>query len=85
MAPFADLGSAIGEITYGKKGERIGKKYGKYVDAVAPFIAPLLMFKKGGKVPKTTLAQVHKGEYVLPASVKPTKAQKKKVNALNKK
>ena len=37
------------------------------------------MFKKGGKVNKTGLAILHKNEYVLPAGVKPTKAQKAKV------
>ena len=43
----------------------------------------LLPFKKGGRVPQTHSGQVpallHSGEYVLPAGVKPTKAQMKKV------
>lgn len=43
---------------------------------------PIPQFKKGGKVMKTGLAVVHSGEYVLPKGVKPTKAQKKKVNKM---
>jgi hypothetical protein len=39
-------------------------------------------YKKGGKVPKTQIALLHKNEFVLPSSVKPTKAQKKKVRKL---
>ena len=42
-------------------------------------------YKTGGKVKKTGLAVVHKNEYVLPVSVKPTKAQKTKVMKLKKK
>ena len=45
--------------------------------------APLLAFKKGGKVPgkkgKGKLAVVHGGEYILPVGVKPTKSQKSAV------
>jgi hypothetical protein len=33
-------------------------------------------YKTGGKVKKTSLALVHKNEYILPANAKPTKAQK---------
>ena len=36
-------------------------------------------FKTGGRVKRTGKALVHKNEYVLPAGVEPTKAQKKKV------
>jgi hypothetical protein len=36
-------------------------------------------FKKGGRVKKTGKAMLHKGEFVLPVGVKPTKAQIKKV------
>ena len=45
----------------------------------------LLKLETGGKVKKTQMAMVHKNEYMLPASVKPTPAQVKKVNALKKK
>ena len=36
-------------------------------------------FKKGGRVKKTGKAILHKGEFILPVGVKPTKAQLKKV------
>jgi hypothetical protein len=42
-------------------------------------------FKTGGRVKRTGLAKVHKSEYILPASVKPTKSQMSKVNALKRK
>ena len=49
----------------------------------------MLPFKKGGRVKgpkgKAVKAIVHGGEYVLPASVKPTKAQKAAVAKLHKK
>ncbi len=38
-----------------------------------------MKFKKGGRVKKTGKAILHKGEFVLPVGVKPTKAQMKKV------
>lgn len=78
-------GKAIGGLIGGKKGAKEGSKIGgglggqlgKKAGQLAPAI---LSFKKGGKVPKTGLAQLHKNEYVLPANVKPTKAQIAKVN-----
>ena len=42
-------------------------------------------YKTGGKVKKTGLALVHKSEYILPASIKPTKAQKAAVAKLKRK
>lgn len=39
-------------------------------------LGSLAPFKTGGRVPRTGRALVHKGEYVLPANAKPTKAQK---------
>jgi hypothetical protein len=39
----------------------------------------IFKYKKGGRVKKTGVAMVHKGEFVLPVGVKPTKAQIKKV------
>ena len=45
----------------------------------------ILKLETGGKVDKTQIAMVHKNEYMLPAGVKPTPAQVKKVNALKKK
>lgn len=46
-------------------GESFGKKWG----------GRLVPFKKGGRVKRTGPALVHKGEFVLPAGVKPTKSQ----------
>lgn len=52
------------------------------VKQVAP-VAAVAAFKTGGRVPgkrgRAKLARVHGGEYVLPANVKPTKAQMKAV------
>ena len=64
------LGQAIGQKYGGKVGGDIGKIVGTAGGMAFPY------FKKGGKVSKTGLAMVHKGEYVLPSNVKPTKAQK---------
>lgn len=63
-------GGALGQKYGGKTGGEIGKVLGTAAGAAFPY------FKKGGKVTKTGLAVVHKGEYVLPSGVKPTKAQK---------
>jgi hypothetical protein len=49
----------------------------------------LLPFRRGGKVPgakgKPRAILAHGGEWVLPVSVKPTKAQKAKISALRRK
>lgn len=42
-------------------------------------IGGLAPFKTGGRVPRTGRALIHKGEYILPKGVAPTKAQKAKV------
>ena len=47
--------------------------------AVGESLGGLTGFKKGGRVKRTGKALVHKGEYVLPVGVAPTKAQKAKV------
>ena len=58
---------------------------------VARVLAPIVLeklinsFDAGGEVKKTQVAKVHKGEYVLPAGVKPTKAQRKAVEKGKKK
>jgi hypothetical protein len=74
------VGSLLGE-KLGALGGRRGKDAGRDIGRIAGSMAggALPFFKKGGKVNKTGLAVVHKGEYVLPAGVKPTKAQKAKV------
>lgn len=67
----------------GKGGVIIGREIGK-VAGINPELAGflgggLLKFETGGAVKKNTKALLHKGEYVLPAGVKPTKAQRRAV------
>ena len=71
------VGGAIGGAIGGKKGRKVGSSLGSVGGGVAG--GALQVFKKGGAVKRTGLAQVHKGEYVLPKGVKPTKAQREKV------
>ncbi len=71
------LGRLIGKKIGGRRGGDAGANIGRAAGGLAGGLFP--MFKKGGKVNKTGLALVHKGEYILPSSVKPTKAQKAKV------
>ena len=67
----------------GRGGVIIGRELGKAVGInpeTAGFLGgALLKFETGGAVKKNTKALLHKGEYVLPAGVKPTKAQRKAV------
>ena len=63
-------GGALGNLIGGKKGRELGQELGSAGGNL------LLPFKKGGYVKKTTPALLHAGEFVLPASVKPTKSQK---------
>jgi hypothetical protein len=72
-----------------KKGVRIPKPPGYVKPTTKPpgpmaKTADMPEFKKGGKVKKTGPIMAHKGEYVLPASVKPTKKQVSKVSKLRK-
>tara|TARA_R110000823_G_scaffold311379_2_gene436816 strand:+ start:149 stop:409 length:261 start_codon:yes stop_codon:yes gene_type:complete len=62
-------GGALGGLIGGKKGRELGQELGSAGGSLLPF-------KKGGYVKKTTPALLHAGEFVLPASVKPTKSQK---------
>ena len=71
------LGGLLGKAFGGRKGAQAGANIGRVAGGLAGGAFP--MFKKGGKVKKTGLAVVHKGEYVLPKGVAPTKAQKAKV------
>lgn len=73
------LGGALGQKYGGNTGREIGSTLGKIGGAALPW------FKKGGAVKKTGKAIVHKGEYVLPVGVKPTKAQKAAVAKKHKK
>jgi hypothetical protein len=76
------LGNAAGQLG----GQYFGGDRGRDVGGtVGSALGSLLPFKKGGRVKRTGPALVHKGEYVLPKGVKPTKAQKDKVAMLHKK
>lgn len=72
-------GSAIGQKYGGSSGAAAGKLIGSGLGTLFPY------FKTGGRVKKTGPAIVHKGEYVLPVGVKPTKAQKAAVAKKSKK
>jgi hypothetical protein len=78
----AGIGEALGKKFGGSIGQEAGKNIGRAVGSAAGMAIPY--FKEGGAVKKTGLAVVHKGEYVLPASIKPTKAQKSAVDKLHK-
>ena len=71
-------------------GSILGRALGSLASAIIPVkgidggsvgetLGGLTGFKKGGRVKRTGKAIVHKGEYVLPVGVAPTKAQKAKV------
>ena len=74
------LGQAGGTFIGGKLGGSQGAQAGGQIGGI---LGNFLPFKKGGSVPgkkgKPVKAILHGGEYVLPAGVKPTKAQKKAV------
>lgn len=64
---------------------RYGLDINKHInDTMKTWEKKLPAFKKGGRVKRTGKALVHKGEYILPRGVKPTKAQVKKVAAMKK-
>lgn len=71
------LGSGLGKLIGGKAGKKLGSALGAEAGTLAG--ATLTPYKLGGKVPKTGPALLHKNEFVLPAGVKPTAAQKKAV------
>lgn len=79
---FSALGKGIGNFA----GQHLGKftgigadKGGQLGEDIGGDIGDLLPFKKGGRVKRNTKAFLHKGEFVLPRGVKPTKAQLKAV------
>ena len=74
-----DLGKRAGKLIGGKTGRKVGGAIGKEIGATGEKLAPLMFFKKGGRVPRTGMAMVHKNEFVLPAKVPPTREQKLKV------
>lgn len=49
-----------------------GGEVGAALGGMAPF-------KTGGRVPRTGRALIHKGEYILPKGIAPTKSQKDRV------
>ena len=81
------LGAALGRSF----GNFAGQKLGKYTgigadkggtigeDIGGDILEKLIPFKKGGKVKRTGPIYAHKGEFVLPKGVPPTKAQRAKV------
>lgn len=79
----SQLGGVLGQSIGQKYGGKLGGDLGKIVGTAGGMAFPY--FKNGGKVNRTGPAVVHKGEYVLPASVNPTKAQKSAVAKLHKK
>jgi len=71
------IGGAVGSLAgpvSGVAGSAIGSKLGK--EFLTPKLNKIAGYKNGGKVPKTGIALVHAGEFVLPKGVAPTKAQK---------
>lgn len=75
MGVFGSLGGSI-------VGKQIGGEgvLGDVLGGLGGIAGGFLPFKEGGRVPRDTKAILHKNEYVLPAGVKPTKAQIKAVN-----
>lgn len=77
------LGRGIGNLAGGAFGGITGTgadEGGNIGDTIGGnFLGRLIPFKKGGKVKRTGPILAHKGEFVLPAGVKPTKAQLSKV------
>lgn len=85
------LGRKLGRMLGGKIGKFAGDRLGKYTGidgkaggqtgrAIGAKLGSLVGFKKGGPVKKTGPALIHRGEYVLPAGVKPTAKQRKAVS-----
>lgn len=85
------LGAALGKGIGGFAGKELGKFTGMHQeegqkvgeDIGADILDFLIPFKKGGKITKTTPALLHKGEFVLPKSIKPTPTQLKHVRKLH--
>ena len=75
------FGNLLGEVGGGLVGGLVGGDKGKAIGSnIGGELGGLIPFKKGGAVGKRNVkALLHAGEYVLPAGVKPTKAQKKAV------
>ena len=81
------LGQKLGRLFGSKIGALAGKKLGKYTGVhagrggqtggnVGEELGKLLPFKKGGRVKKTGPILAHKGEFILPKGIAPTKKQR---------
>lgn len=68
------LGQGLGAI-----GSKLLPIKGIDGQAVGGALGSLAPFKKGGPIKRTGPIYAHKGEYILPKGVPPTKAQKAKV------
>lgn len=87
------LGSALGRSIGNFAGSKLGQftgindKEGGQIggDIGGDILDMLIPFKKGGRVKRTGPILAHKGEYVLPKGVKPTKKQLKAVTKKHKK
>ena len=84
------IGKRLGEALGKSLGHFMGSKLGKYTGIhakeggrrgmeIAGGIGNLLPFKKGGRVRRNGKIIAHKGEFILPRGVKPTKKQIQKV------
>lgn len=89
------LGETLGGVLGGMIGKHAGRRFGGYTGVgeqggqdlgtkLGQHFGRMTRYKKGGRVKRTGKAIVHKGEYVLPKGVKPTKTQMKKVAAKKK-
>tara|TARA_R110000823_G_C15634651_1_gene469113 strand:+ start:338 stop:610 length:273 start_codon:yes stop_codon:yes gene_type:complete len=68
------IGGELGKLIGGKKHSGLGSTLGTIAGDFLPFETGGRVEVKKGR--KTQKALLHKGEYVLPANAKPTKAQK---------
>lgn len=59
------LGSFVGGKLFGNTGSKIGGDLGRTAGQIIG--SDLIPFKKGGRVKKTSVALLHKGEIVVPA------------------
>jgi hypothetical protein len=81
------LGAALGRGVGNFAGQQLGKFTGMGADKGGQIgediggdiLGALIPFKKGGRVKRTGPIMAHKGEFILPAGVAPTKGQKARV------
>lgn len=81
------LGEALGRGLGFFAGKHLGKHTGIGADEggkigsdiAGDFLEKLIPFKKGGRIKKNMAIYAHKGEFILPKGVRPTKTQLKAV------